>query len=395
VVSERINKIKASQTMRISAEARNLAGQGADIIDLSAGEPDFPTPKNIKSAAKNAIDMDLTRYTLNAGTLNLRQAVADKLKNDNDLDYTTDEIIISNGAKQGIYNAIHTIADNDDEVIIPSPYWVSYPEIVELAHGKAVIIKTTEENNFKITPGQLDSAVTDKTKALILCNPSNPTGMVYTAEELEMIAETARKYNFYIISDEIYEKMVYDNLEFRSFASLKGMKDRTILINGLSKAYSMTGWRIGYTAGPEKIIKGMDKIQSHSTSNASSISQAAAYEALSGNQDYIYAMRNEFRIRRDYLYEELYTVKGISIVKPAGAFYLFPNISRLFGLKTEILKITDSFDLSMYLLYQAGVAVVPGISFGAEGYIRISYANSMENLKIAVERIKQAIRKLG
>jgi aspartate aminotransferase len=280
-------------------------------------------------------------------------------------------------------------------VIIPSPYWVSYPEIVELAHGKAVIIKTTEENNFKITPVQLDSAVTDKTKALILCNPSNPTGMVYTAEELEMIAETARKYNFYIISDEIYEKMVYDNLEFRSFASLKGMKDRTILINGLSKAYSMTGWRIGYTAGPEKIIKGMDKIQSHSTSNASSISQAAAYEALSGNQDYIYAMRNEFRIRRDYLYEELYTVKGISIVKPAGAFYLFPNISRLFGLKTEILKITDSFDLSMYLLYQAGVAVVPGISFGAEGYIRISYANSMENLKIAVERIKQAIRKLG
>jgi aspartate aminotransferase len=394
VLADRINKVNFSQTMKISAEARKLSGEGIHIVDLSAGEPDFPTPQNIKDAAIDAVNRNFTRYTLNAGTIELRKAVANKLKTDNELEYNINDIVVSNGAKQSIFNAIHTVVNIGDEVIIPSPYWVSYPEMVILAHGTPVIVKTNEENNFKILPEQLQSSITEETKALILCNPSNPTGAAYTEEELESIAKICRKYDFYIISDEIYEKILYDNFRYKSFAALKGMKERTILVNGVSKAYSMTGWRIGYAAGPENIIRGIDKIQGHSTSNASSISQAAAIEALSGPQDYLEDMQRAFAERRNYLFNEITSIEGISCVKPNGAFYLFPNISKYFGMKTDVLKITDSFDFAMYLLYQAGVAVVPGISFGAEGYIRISYASSMENLKIAADRIRIAVSKL-
>jgi aspartate aminotransferase len=394
LIAERIHKINVSHTMKISAEARKLSGEGKDIIDLSVGEPDFPTPQNVKDAAIKAINDNYTRYTLNAGSAELRRTVANKLKSENQLEYTIDQIVVSNGAKQSIFNAVHTIVNSDDEVLIPSPYWVSYPEMVLLAHGKPVIIETVEQSDFKLTSSLLSSNITSKTKALILCNPSNPTGMAYTPADLEALAEVCRNHSFYIISDEIYEKLLYDDLKFKSFASLEGMKERTILVNGVSKAYSMTGWRIGYAAGPPDIIAGINKIQGHSTSNASSVSQAAALEALSGTQDYVENMRKEFQKRRDYLYTELSSIKGFTCRKTNGAFYIFPNISYFFGKKSEVLKISNSFDFSMYLLYQAGVAVVPGNSFGAEGYIRISYASSMENLQEGVKRIKTAAAKL-
>ncbi len=394
-VSERINGITVSPTMKVAAEAKKMKSEGIAVIDLSVGEPDFPTPQNIKDAAIKAINENHTKYTINAGTVELRKAIAHKFKQDNNLDYSLEEIIASNGAKQSLFNAIHTIVNNGDEVIFSSPYWVSYPEMVKLAHGKSVIIPTHAQNGFKITPAQLKAAITDKTKVLILCNPSNPTGSAYTKNELEAIAEVISEKDIYIISDEIYEKLVYDNFEFVSFASLsKELKDKTIVVNGVSKAYSMTGWRIGFTAGPVEVIKGINKIQSHSTSNASSISQYAAMEALEGPQTAIIEMRNKFEERRNYLYEELTSIEGISCYKPEGAFYLFPDISRYFGMSTDVMRIENSFDLSMYLLYQAKVAAVPGSAFGSEGYIRFSYATSMDNLREAVNRIKEAINRL-
>lgn len=394
-VSERINGITVSPTMKVAAEAKKMKSEGIAVIDLSVGEPDFPTPQNIKDAAIKAINENHTKYTINAGTVELRKAIAHKFKHDNNLDYSLEEIIVSNGAKQSLFNAIHTIVNNGDEVIFSSPYWVSYPEMVKLAHGKTVVIPTNAINGFKITPAQLKSSITDKTKVLILCNPSNPTGSAYTRNELENIADVLSNKDIYIISDEIYEKLVYDKFKFDSFASIsKELKEKTIVVNGVSKAYSMTGWRIGFTAGPVEVIKGINKIQSHSTSNASSISQYAAMEALEGPQDAIIGMRNEFESRRDYLYQELTSMEGITCYKPEGAFYLFPDISRYFGMSTEVMRIENSFDLSMYLLYQAKVAAVPGSAFGSEGYMRFSYATSTNNLKEAVSRIKEALSKL-
>jgi len=396
IISERVNRIGVSSTMKVAAEAKKMTAEGINVIDLSVGEPDLPTPQNVKDAAIRAINENETKYTLNAGTVELRKAIAKKLKDDNGLDYSIEEIIVSNGAKQSIFNAVHTVVYNDDEVIIPAPYWVSYPEMVTLAHGKSVILPTEERDGFKVKPEQLERAITPKTKALILCNPSNPTGSAYTKKELEKIAEVIRGKNFYILSDEIYEKLVYDDFEFISFASLSDeMKQRTVVINGVSKSYAMTGWRIGYTAGPEQIIKGINKIQSHSTSNASSISQAAAVEALIGPQETLEQMRREFERRRNYMFQELISIEGISCYKPEGAFYLFPGISSFFHKSTETLKIENSFDLSMYLLYEAKVAVIPGSSFGAEGFIRLSYATSMENIKEAIVRIKDALVKLA
>jgi aspartate/methionine/tyrosine aminotransferase len=396
LVSERVNRIIESPTMKVAAEAKKMASEGENVIDLSVGEPDFPTPQNIKDAAIKAINENHTRYTINAGTVELRKAIAAKFKRDNNLDYNINEIIASNGAKQSLFNAIHSIVYTEDEVIIPAPYWVSYPEMVNLAHGKPVIIPTDESTGFKITPQQLKNAITPHTKVLILCNPSNPTGSAYSKEELEAIAEIVEKESFYIISDEIYEKLMYDNFEFICFASLSDeLKKRTVIINGVSKSYSMTGWRIGYAAGPEHIIKGINKIQSHSTSNASSISQYATVEALCGPQDAIEEMRREFERRRNYLYDEIVSIEGITCYKPEGAFYLFPNVSKYFHKSTEVLRVENSFDLSMYLLYEAKVATVPGSAFGAEGYIRISYATSMENLIEAVSRVREALRKLG
>ena len=396
LVSERVKAIGVSPTMKVAAKAKEMKAEGINVIDLSVGEPDFPTPSNIKVAAKKAIDDNKTGYTINSGTVEFRKAISEKLKKDNGLDYSIKEIIVSNGAKQSVYNSVLTVVNPGDEVIIPAPYWVSYPEMVSLAGGKCVNIDTDDTSGFKITPDQLRKAITPKTKALILCNPSNPTGSAYTKAELEAIAEIVLANDFYVIADEIYEKLIYGDYKFVSFPSLNPeLKKKTILINGMSKAFSMTGWRVGYTAATEDIVGGINKIQSHSTSNASSISQAASVEALVGPPDAVEAMRVEFEKRRDFLHEQLTSIKGFTCYKPEGAFYLFPNVSAFFGKSDGSTTIKDSMDFSMYLLNESNIAVVPGSAFGAEGYIRMSYASSMSNLKEAVERLRAAVAKLG
>lgn len=394
-LSKHISGISTSPTMKIAQAAKELKSAGEDIIDFSVGEPDFPTPQNIKDAAVKALQNDFTKYTINAGTIELRNAIARKLKIENGLDYNVNEIIVSAGAKQCVFNAVQAVVYEGDEVIIPAPYYVSYPAIVNIAHGKNVFIDASEENNFKITPGQLKNAITSKTKMLILCNPSNPTGAAYTKAELEEMKEILEGGNFYILSDEIYEKIIYDDFEFTSVPSLSdNIKSKTILINGHSKSYSMTGWRIGYAAGPENIIKEMAKVQSHSTSNASSISQAAAVEALLGPQESVVIMRKEFERRRNFLHAELSSINGIKCVKPSGAFYVFPDVASYFNKSNQSIKIENSFDLAMYLLREAKVAVVPGSAFGAEGFLRLSYSTSLENLNEGVKRIKEALAKL-
>lgn len=394
--SDRVNKIHVSPTMQVAAEAKKMKAEGIDVIDLSVGEPDFPTPHNIKEAAKKAIDENQTRYTINAGTIELRKAIAQKLKRDNHLDYSLNEIIVSNGAKQCVYNSILATINDGDEVIIPSPYWVSYPDMVSMANGKSVFIETKESDGFKLKPEQLESAITPKTKILILCNPSNPTGSAYSKNELEALAEVINGKNLFIIADEIYEKLTYGDYKFVSFASISDeMKRRTIVVNGVSKTYSMTGWRIGYTAGPEYIIEAINKIQSHSTSNASSVSQAAAIEALAGPQYVISEMLEEFKLRQEYFLRELTSIKGITCYKPEGAFFLFPNVSHYFGKSTGVFKIAHSFDFAMHILYEAHIAAVPGSAFGAEGYMRFSYTTSMENLKEAIVRLRKALSKLS
>jgi aspartate/methionine/tyrosine aminotransferase len=395
MIADRVNEIAASETMMISAEAKKLKAEGVNVINLSMGEPDFNTPHNIKEAGKAGIEENHTRYTINSGTVELRTAIQAKLKRDNHLDYKLNAIIVSCGAKQSCYNAILSTVNPGDEVIIPSPYWVSYPAMVNLAQGKAVVINSTEETGFKILPKQLEGAITSRTKLFMLCNPSNPTGSAYTKKELEALAEVAQKGNSYILADEIYEKMVYDGFEFFSFATIAPqLRDRIILVNGISKSYAMTGWRIGYTAANEHVIEGMNKIQSHTTSHASSISQHAAIEALTGPQYVIDEMFVEFRNRREFLHKELTSIKGVTCYKPEGAFYLFPNISAYLQRHSDILKVETSFDFAMHLLYEAHIAVVPGSAFGAEGHLRISYATSMENLKEAVIRLKKALAKL-
>lgn len=395
ILAKRINNISYSPTMKIAAEAKSLIESGEDIIDLTVGEPDLPTPQNIKNAGIKAIQNNFTKYTTNVGTIELRKAICEKLKNDNLIHYSPDEIIVSNGAKQSIFTAIQTVVDFDDEVIFSSPYYVSYPEMVKIAGGVSVIIPTDESTEFKITPQQLDAAITSKTKLLIICNPSNPTGSVYSKEELVELAEVIRNKNILILSDEIYEKLVYDDFKYFSFASIdETIKERTITINGCSKTYSMTGWRIGYAAANKEIINAMAKYQSHNTGNASSISQLAALEALTGNQDFVLFSKNEFEKRRNYFWNELNSIEGISCYNPKGAFYFFPNVQSLFGKSIESFVIQNSIDFSTFLLRYAKVATVPGIGFGAEGYIRISYSSSIEKLKLAAERIKEAVKKL-
>ena len=395
MVADRVKEIDASPTMMVAAEAKKLKSEGVDVIDLSMGEPDFHTPHNIKDAGINAIEENRTRYTLNQGTNELRIAISAKLKRDNDLDYNLNEIIVSSGAKQSVYNSILVTVNPGDEVIIPAPYWVSYPAMVSLAGGKSIVIDTDEKTGFKINPEQLLSVMTPKTKMLILCNPSNPTGSAYTKKELEAIAEIVLKNNFYVLVDEIYEKLVYDDFEFTSFASIDPeLKKKTILVNGISKTYAMTGWRIGYTAAPENVVNAINKIQSHTTSHASSISQHAAIEAVAGPQYVISEMLEEFRNRREYFYNELTSIKGITCYKPEGAFYLFPNISYYLHTKSKILKVENSFDFAMHLLYEAHLAVVPGSAFGKEGYLRLSYATSMDHLHEAIFRLKKALNKI-
>jgi len=391
MIADRINKIVTSATMQVSAQATKLKAEGADVINLSVGELDFPTPDNIKEAGKKGIDADKTRYTVTPGTLELRNAIVSKFKRDNNLDYDVKEITVSSGAKQSLFNAIMALVNPGDEVIFSSPYWVSYPEMVSLAEGKSVIIETKTEDGFRISGKKLEDAITDKTKMLILCNPSNPTGAAYNKDELEELAEVIIKHDLYVLSDEIYEKLVYDDFKFYSFAQIKPeIKERVIVINGLSKSYSMTGWRVGYAAGDEKIISAMNKIQSHTTSHASSISQEAAVEALNGPQVILEKMLGELIERRNYLYNELISLNGLKCYKSEGAFYLFPEITSLYNTQ---LKIESSLDLAMYLLKEAHIAVVPGSAFGAEGYIRISYATSMDNLKETIYRLKKVLNK--
>ncbi len=381
--------------MEIAAKAIELKSAGVDLIDLSVGEPDFPTPQHIKEAAKNALDNNCTKYTKNKGTNELRTAIAAKLERENNLHYTTEQIIVSTGAKQALFNAVQTIVDKGEEVIIPTPSYVSYIQMVKFAEGKVIKVDADETNRFKIHVNSLKKAITKNTKLLLLCNPCNPTGAFYDKDELKEIARLVLENNIFVICDEIYEKLLYDRIEFCSFASLnEDIKKQTVVVNGFSKAYSMTGWRIGYAAAEQNIIDNMAKLQSHSTSCASSVSQAAALAALTSLQDSVEEMRIGFEYRRNFAFDSLTQIKGLSVVKPSGAFYIFPNVKSFFGKSFQNYAVKNSHDLALYLLNEAKVTVVPGSGFKCEGYIRLSFANSIENLNEGVLRIAKALNKL-
>jgi aspartate aminotransferase len=390
MLADRVRRVKPSPTLAMDAKAKEMKAKGEDIVNFGVGEPDFDTPDNIKEAAIRALREGFTKYTPVGGILPLKDAIIEKLKNDNGLEYGRDEVIVSCGAKHSLYNIAQVLFGPGDEVIIPSPYWVSYPAQVLLNDAEPVFVKTHEDDSFMLRPEALEDAITKDTKALILNSPSNPTGLTYDRKALEAIAEVALRKGIYIVSDEIYEKLLYDGAEHVSIASLsKEIMQKTIVVNGLSKSHSMTGWRIGYAAGPADIVKAMTKVQSQSTSNPTSIAQAAAVEALTGPQDFIQTMRAEFDKRRKYLVEELNAMPSVSCLMPTGAFYAFPNTSGLYGGKLK-----NSSELAMYLLDEAKVALVPGDAFGDDDFIRISYATSIEDIKKAVERIKQALEKV-
>ena len=393
ILSERISSISPSATLAITAKAKQMKAEGINVIGFGAGEPDFDTPEHIKDAAKKALDEGFTKYTPASGTKELKETVCRKFKADNNLDYKSEEILISCGAKHSLYNAIVAICSEGDEVIIPSPYWVSYPEMVKASGATPVILKTTRKSNFKVLPIQLIEAITSKTKLFILNSPSNPTGMLYSKDELQGIGQTLEKKGIYCISDEIYEKIIYDGQEHKSIAALSDrIKELTIVINGVSKAYAMTGWRIGYAAGPKEIIKAMSNLQSHSTSNPTSIAQKAALAALEGTQEPIGAMVAEFKRRRDYIVERLNSIEGICCLKTQGAFYVFPDVSELFGKSFNGNEIKDSMSLTSLLLNEAKVAVVPGAAFGSDNNLRLSYASSMDNIKEGLDRIEEFIK---
>ena len=396
VLSKRAGSIAPSPTLGITAKAKRMQAEGIDVIGFGAGEPDFDTPKNVKEAAKKAIEDGFTKYTPSSGIPELKKAICKKFKKDNGLDYEQEEILVSCGAKHAIFNTILTLCDDGDEVILPSPYWVSYPEMIKLAGAKPVIVKTTEQKNFKIMPKQLRDAITSKTKLFILNSPSNPTGMVYTMKELQLIGDILMEAGIYCISDEIYEKIIYDGKEHVSIASLDPeMKKLTIVVNGVSKSYSMTGWRIGYAAGPKEIIGAMSNLQDHSTSNPTSISQKAALEALEGPQKNLGEMVQTFAERRNYIVKRLNSTKGISCIVPEGAFYSFPNVSQIFGKKYKRHTIKNSFSLTELLLEEAKVAVVPGAVFGDDNHLRLSYATSMENIVEGMNRIEKFMKKIA
>ena len=383
-VNKRIRSIVGSSTLAITARAKELKAQGRDVVNFAAGEPDFDTPDSIKAAAIRAIESGFTKYTPSIGTIDLRERIAQKFKEDNKLDYTPLQIAVSCGAKHSIYNIIQVLIDDGDEVLIPSPYWVSYPEMVKLAGGTYKVIPTTAESNFKLTASQLSESITNHSKVLILNSPSNPTGMLYSKEELESIAEVCVKNNVFVISDEIYEKLIYDAPEYTSIASLgKEIYDLTVTVNGVSKAYAMTGWRIGYSAGSQAIIDYVKKFQDHSTSNPASISQMAALQALNEPQESIVAMREEFQKRRDQMMTAFDGVPQVKYIKPDGAFYLFCDFSQL-GV---------SLDIAKQILDDVNVAIIPGEGFGAPGFMRLSFATSTEQIAEGTKRIAQWIKK--
>ena len=394
-ISERVKNINPSQTLAITAQALKMKREGKKVISFAAGEPDFSTPENIKEEAISTIKENFTHYTASSGIIELKEAIVEKLKKDNEIEYKTSEIIVSTGAKQCLFNTILTICNPGDEVLLPTPCWVSYTEQIKFAGAVPVFIITHQEEDFKLSAAQVEEKITPRTKLIILNSPNNPTGAVYDLEELNKIAQLLLKYNIYCICDEIYEKLIYDNAKHLSLASLSDeIKEKIITINGVSKSYAMTGWRIGYAAGPEEIIKGMSKIQGHSTSNPNSIAQKASVEALSGKQDTIEEMRKAFDERRKNMIKRLNEIEGISCLTPAGAFYAFPNVSKILerGIEYDGKKISNSFDLSNFILKEAEVALIPGNAFEAEGYLRLSYAASLEDIKEGLDRIEKILR---
>ena len=393
-ISDRVQSLSPSQTLAMSQKSNELKAQGIDVINLSVGEPDFNTPDHIKEAAKHAIDENFTFYTPVPGYMSLRKAIADKLKNENGLDYAPEQIVVSGGAKQSLCNVILSVINPGDEVIIPTPAWVSYVEMVKLAEGTNVLVPAPIEQDFKVTPAQLEAAITPKTRMVLICSPSNPTGSVYTKEELKGLVDVLAKYpDVLVLADEIYEHINFTG-EFTSLGSFPEIADRTIIVNGVSKAYAMTGWRIGFIAAPLWVAKATNKLQSQYTSGASSIAQKAAEAAYVGPQDCIEEMRIAFQRRRDLVVSLAREIPGIKVNEPQGAFYLFPEVSSYFGKKYGDKVINNAADLAMYLLEEGHVATVDGEAFCLPGYIRLSYATSDDNIREAMRRIKDALAKL-
>lgn len=390
-ISKRASSVEPSVTLAITAKAKEMKAAGENVINFGAGEPDFDTPSNIKEAAITAINKGFTKYTAAPGINELKDAIIEKFKRDNNIEYKRENVIANVGAKHSIYNFFQAMIDDGDEVIIPAPYWVSYPPQVILAGGKPVIINTKEENSYRVTPDELEKAITPKTRALVINSPSNPTGSLYNKADLEKLAGILKNKDIYIISDDVYEQMIYDNEKFYNLVMVDDdLKEKTLLVNAVSKTYSMTGWRIGYAAGPKNVIAAMSKIQSQSTSNPTSIAQWAAIEAILGPQTSVSEMRTEYQKRRDVAFNMLREIPNVKAsFKPQGAFYIFPN----FGAHLNK-KYPDSVSLCKYILETVKVACVPGSGFGAEGCVRISYATSMENLKEGINRIKEALQKL-
>jgi len=385
-LANRVSELTPSLTLAIDSKAKALRAEGIDIYSFGAGEPDFDTPEHIKAAAIEALNAGFTKYTPSSGTPELRTAISEKFKRDNDLDYKPSEIIVSNGAKQSCFNAILAVCGEGDEVIIPAPYWLSYPEMVRLAGAEPIIVQTTQENDWKITPEQFEEAMSPRTKMIIINSPGNPTGSVYTKEELRSLVEVAADEEIIILSDEIYESLTYDGAEHVSVASLTPeARDLTITVNGFSKAYAMTGWRIGYLGAPEKIAKAIDSLQSHSTSGPCSFAQKGALAALTGSQQCVAEMREEFNIRREYIYERLSAIHNVTAVKPKGAFYILANISKL-GM--------SSTNFADRLLSKANVAVVPGIAFGDDRVVRFSYATGLDVIKPGLDRFEEFCKTL-
>lgn len=394
-LSQRAQRLRPSATLAITAKAKELRAQGIDIIGFGAGEPDFDTPQNIKQKAIESINEGFTKYTVVGGIEELKNAISYRLREDYGLEYANNELIVSCGAKHTLYNIAQVLFEEGDEVIIPAPYWVSYPEQISLAGATPVIVETTQENGFKLTPEDLKAAVTPKTKALILNYPSNPTGSTYDKSDLMKIAEITSKNGLVVISDEIYDKTIYGDTVHTPFATLGDeIKKSSILVNGVSKTYSMTGWRIGYAAGPSDVVSAMAKLQGQCTSNPASISQKAAIEALNGDQGVVASMVSEFEKRKNYIVEKLNSIEGISCFEPQGAFYVFPEVSALFGKSAGGKPISNSLEFTSFLLEEAKVAVVPGIAFGAEGHVRISYATSMADIVEGVKRIEESVSRL-
>jgi aspartate aminotransferase len=396
MLSRRAQALKPSPTLAINAKEKLLRAQGLDIAGFGAGEPDFDTPEHIKQAAIDAVNKGFTKYTPVAGIEPLKDAIIEKFKNDNGLTFKREEVIVSCGGKHGLYNLFQALFQEGDEVIILTPYWVSYPPMVELAGAKPVIVDTREEDDYQVTGDLIRKYITSKTKGIVLNYPSNPVGSVYTVENLVQIGRLAVDHNLYIISDEMYEKIVYDGYQHTSIASIdSAFRERTIISNGVSKAYSMTGWRIGYTVGQKEIIAAMSNIQSQSTSNPTSISQYAALAALTGPQDFISMMVGEFQKRRDFLVRELTSIPGVTCYNPRGAFYVFPNFNSLLGKRFNERTIDSSAALTELLLEEFHTAVVPGAEFGKEGYLRLSFATSMDVIKKGAERIQKAVASLA